>query len=334
MLWLPSWKKKSEGRCYFYLKEDSSPTSYNLRSSLIAAGWRERSWGNQFKTKNLNFSPSAAETLEYKHLLAKLITKHCPELMPLSLEVNDQTWPKLLSFLYENKLGETWILKPALLNNGQGLKIFCDLEALEVHFLNSQRLGGPHVLQQYILHPHLLSDKRKYSLRFFLILTNYMGNYFYPQGYFNVAKLPYDPNDFKDLRPHLTNEHLEPGETNVIQIPSDQFKHYPHQLEPQIQHGLEQLVLALKCEYPQAFKLEKQKKLSFFGVDFMVDHSGRVWLLEVNHGPCFPTAPEHPLQEALYQPFWRHVVTCFIERFVDSSSMTFEVEPFISLDKD
>ncbi|MGL5741476.1 MAG: hypothetical protein ACRCXC_02450 [Legionella sp.] len=34
-----------------------------------------------------------------------------------------------------------WILKPSMLNNGQHIHLFHDLNAIEAHFLSSQRMG-------------------------------------------------------------------------------------------------------------------------------------------------------------------------------------------------
>ena len=44
----------------------------------------------------------------------------------------------------------------------------------------------------------------------------------------------------------------------------------------------------------------------------MCDDRDHMWLLEANHGPCFPIEPHHPLQETLYQDFWKAVVAQFV----------------------
>lgn len=317
----------------FYFPEKSLPTAYNLSHYLEARGWLAASSEQQadFGEANLDFHEAAACCLEYKHLLAKLVTQACPQVMPITWCINDHNWPQVLRQLaddfyrkdsqYCNQLDNlSWILKPALLNNGQAIQIFQNLNDLAQHFAGSRRLGGEHVLQQYINNPHLLRDNRKYSIRHFMVLTNFAGAYLYPQGYFNVSMHPYAGNDVSDLKSHLTNEHLYGNEPNVIQIPTVRFELH-NSLYPQIKDILRVLVTALQQRFPDAFVSEKQRTFALFGIDFMVDDSGRVWLLEANHGPCFPVEDNHPLQSYLYQDFWQALIDSFVLPVANNSDL-------------
>jgi tubulin--tyrosine ligase len=255
--------------------------------------------------------------------------------MPITYCINDHNWPQVLSQLaddfyrkdsqYYTQLDNmAWILKPALLNNGQAIQIFANLNALAQHFASTRRLGGEHVLQRYITHPHLLRDHRKYSIRQFILLTNFAGAFLYPQGYFNVSMHPYAGNDLTDLKSHLTNEHLFGNEPNVIQIPTARFDLHTS-LYPQIKAILQELAGALLQRFPEAFVPEKQRVFALFGMDFMVDASGRVWLLEANHGPCFPIDDDHPLQSHLYRDFWRAVIDGIVLPVANNSDLDSEV---------
>lgn len=245
--------------------------------------------------------------------------------MPITYYINEENWSSVLSFLssQEGKNGKqkkdlVWILKPSLLNNGQHIKIFANLELLKAHYKNNKRMGGDHVLQQYITEPHLLNGS-KYSIRMFLVITNYAGAYLYPKGYFNIATQAYTKNDFSDLSPHITNEYLKKNGPNVIQVPilcSNAFQ--PIYL--QIKKIISSTLLALKNKHPNAFVFEKNRTLAIFGVDFLVDKDMRVWLLEANHGPCFPTVDEHPLQQHLYDPFWDSFIQNFVIPAAECSS--------------
>lgn len=326
---------------HFYLHPQLSPSYYNIREGLLALNWKSTSyrWRSDFSDRNLQFDEKASENLEYKHLLAELVSRYCPQIMPLTYRVNDDNWPQVLTTLDEafcqgkNSIPDlTWILKPSLLNNGQSIKIISTISELESHFLSTNRLGGEHVLQQYIIHPHLLRDHRKYSIRQFLILTNYAGAYLYRQGYFNVALQPYQPENFYDLASHLTNEHLHGNEPNVLQIPTDQFEWYKT-LYPQIETILTKISTALKLEHPQAFKVKKHKTIALFGMDFMVDNQQKIWLLEANHGPCFPTDINHPLQPYLYQPFWQAVINGFVLPITNRTTNFPNSQDFIELGK-
>jgi tubulin--tyrosine ligase len=300
---------------FYHFQSGLLPTQYNLSHYLSAHGWTSTRfrWRANFSDENLNFYEPAAQCLEYKHRLAELVSAYCPDAMPLTYPINDQNWRQVLSNLAEQP-DLLWILKPALLNNGQHIRLFDNLDGLKRHYLSTNRLGGEHVLQRYITNPHLLRDDRKYSIRLFFIITNYAGAFLYPYGYFNVATRPYNPSNLTDLRPHLTNEHLLGEESNVIQIPAVRFESYTG-LYPQMKTILSRLIAGLKQDYPQAFQKGHQRTLGFFGADFMVDIQGRVWLLEVNHGPCFPVADDHPLQDYLYRDFWTSVVQTFILAF-------------------
>jgi len=303
----------------FYLQGNSS-TQINLSKSLLQRGWESSrfAWQADFNHKHLDFNEEAAQCLEFKHSLAKLVHQNCPQCMMTTYDINDDNWPEIVHQLakeyYQNhdeQANLQWILKPSLLNNGQHIRIFQRLSDIERHFSQHNRLGGEHVLQRYINKPQLLRDDRKYSIRLFMVLTNYTGAFLYHQGYFNVALHPYTAADFNDLRPHLTNEHLSHEEANVIQIPANRFAHFS-ELFSQITILTRDVVNALRLHYPEAFRDDKRRQFALFGVDAMVDSTGRAWLLEFNHGPCFPVDENHPLQKHVYNDFWKEVVDNFV----------------------
>lgn len=302
----------------FHLR-GASPTQINLSRYLLERGWSSShfAWQAHFSTKHLNFSEEAAQCLEFKHLLARLVNQYCPHCMMTTYTINDDNWPAVINTLAKEFYQTTkqvplqWILKPSLLNNGQHIKVFQNIDEIEAHFSQPNRLGGEHVLQRYINKPHLLRDERKYSIRLFLVVTNYSDAFLYHQGYFNVAMHQYTPTQFTDLRPHLTNEHLSHDEANVIQIPSDRFAHFPELFE-QIKSLTSEVIKGLRQQFPQAFVTRKTRQFALFGVDAMVDSTGRAWLLEFNHGPCFPTDDEHPLQKYLYRDFWQALIDNFV----------------------
>jgi hypothetical protein len=312
----------------YYLRPAKSPTYYNLATILKnKENWRATKLGflADFGEKNLKFNQSIADQLEYKHLLAELAQDYCPEAIPESYFIHDQNFGKILDKLRSNprNINKIWILKPSLLNNGQNILIFDNLLDIKLHFESNARMGGEHVLQEYIHSPHLLKGPKgeghKYSIRMFMVLTNYDGAFLYPHGYFNIAVTPYDINNFYDLTGHITNEHLQDDRVNVIQIPTYKYDLF-NPIYPKIKHILSQVVSGLKNKYPNIFsKTENIKKLAIFGMDFIVDSDQRVWLIEANHGPCFPITEAHDLQASLYQPFWKEFVDLFLEAIATDS---------------
>lgn len=339
--------QKHPRKC-FALDPQQSPTYFNLHRYLQEQGWRpcSFSWQADFSHKNFQFNLAATQCLEFKHLLTQLTDKYNLNFIPVSYCINDLNWPIILDSIanryyvqHDNYCDQVadlaWILKPALLNNGQEIRIFSKLSELEAHFLSSKRLGGEHVLQKYLGEPHLLRPPRghKYSIRMFIVLTNYAGCYLYPYGYFNVALHPFKSGKFTNLRCHLTNEHLHEEENNVVQIPSERFDFF-NNLYPQIKSILSSTLKSLQQEHSEAFLCARQRNLAIFGFDFMVDKDQRVWLLEANHGPCFPKEDEHPLQKHLYYNFWQAFIKSFvlpIANHVSKENITYELFEEISI---
>lgn len=311
---------------YFYAlnRQKQSPTSKLLALQLKKMGWKNIVFPQlaDFSENDLRFAEPAARALEHKHLFAQLCQKYCPESIPATFLINDENWADKLAILndiyYKNIASNdpslVWILKPALLNNGEAIHLFQHINDIEQHYINPRRLGGPHVLQRYINNPHLLQGPKKghkYSLRLFMALSSVAGAFLYPHGYFNIALEPYCADDYEDLSAHLTNEHLSHEKPNVVQIPTWQYALFKP-FYPQIKKILTSLIKGLKNDYPSAFSDKKKAKLALFGMDFIVDAHEKVWLIEANHAPCFPTNAQHPLYETLYEPFWYAFVETFI----------------------
>ncbi len=304
----------------FHFKSLASPTFYHIARVLEEQGWRPAQFGffSDFKESAFDFHLAAAQTLEFKHGLAQCVGRHCPEVMPVTYILDEEHWPRIIEKIAAHPKADeqAWILKPALLNNGQQIHLFSHWRQVQLHYLGTQRLGGPHVIQQYLA-PHLLKGPEsghKYSVRLFVVLTNEGGAFVYPEGYFNVALEPYQAHWFGDLRSHLTNEHLGTEKATVIQIHSGQFEALFQSAYPRMKAHIQAVLQGVKTEHPAAFRRVKHQKstLALFGFDFMLDAEERVWLLEANHAPCFPVDPHHRLQRSLYQDFWVAVVSHFV----------------------
>lgn len=314
----------------FYLRESKSPTFFNIAKFLKKQGWQKSfiNFKTHFNEQNFQFDNEAAETLEFKHKLYNLVEKYCRDVMPKSYCINDSNYPFVLweiahqyyrcnpsSNLNRLNGGDkidnlVWILKPSLLNNGKHIKIFQSLSEIETHFQQSDRLGGEQVLQCYITNPFLL-DERKFSIRMFVVLSNYAGAYLYPRGYLNIALHRYKSGNFDDYRCHLTNEHLQEDEPNVIQVPTHKINIFKNFYSP-IKSNITKIVQALRYECPQAFICNKNKTIAIFGFDYMLDVNYKPWLLEVNHGPWFPSEESHPLYNHLYQGFFEALISNFV----------------------
>ncbi len=296
----------------FYFRKSISPTYHQLNKHLKSQGWRSMpypSWA-QVGEQHFDFDINASTQLEYKHLLANLSRSVDITMMPKTYYIDDQNWSEVIEHLarYDDK--SRWILKPSLLNNGQHIHLFETIDQLEAHYVQSKRLSGPHVLQCYIDNPHLLRG-HKYSIRVFVVLTNDMGGFLFPEGYLNVARYPYQYS-FAESCVHLTNEHLMPDQSNVIQIPATRLALFSD-FYISIKSKIAALLSLLIKQHPSVFGSEQSRRFAIYGFDFLVDSNHKVWLLEANHGPCFPTIADHPIQRPVYDRFWHAFIVQFLE---------------------
>ncbi len=299
----------------FHLTEDKSPTHANLARFLKAQGWKPSRFSCRASVNEtwLEFSPLMSLTLEFKHLLAAFLqANQLTHLMPDTFYIDDKNW---LSVLAKLPAKAPWILKPAMLNNGQHIHIFHDVSAIKTHFLSHNRMGGPHVLQRYIAKPQLIQGPisgHKFSIRTLLVLSTHAGAGLFPSGYLNIALKPYQEACFNQLDSHLTNEHLDNERLNVVQRLSDEMKIFTA-YRAGIIKMCQLVVKALMHQFSDVWQ-ETQPRIACFGVDFMVEEGDILWLLEFNHGPCFPVDDSHPLFNNLYRPFWQQLIKQFIER--------------------
>lgn len=297
----------------FCLTDLELPTQYNVAKYLQKRDYNstDRVDEADFSDRHLTLTGFKTQLLEYKHHLTQLVQEMSVPLMPVSYIIDDHNYPEIIRSIAQHDPTAVWILKPAFMNNGEGIHIVTHLDQLRAHYQSTNRYGGPHVLQRYITHPHLLQG-HKYTLRLFVVLTSEGQAYAYKDGYFNICCQQYTPNDWQDLTPHLTNEHLgEDDVPNIYQMPTSQCPNFD---------TIDRTMKRMAGYVTQAFYQKSdhdghhnERSFTLFGFDYIVDDQLNVWLLEVNHGPWFPKEDDHPLQAYLYDYLWQHLVTDFVE---------------------
>jgi tubulin--tyrosine ligase len=273
-----------------------------------------------FTDKNLILNDEVSKNLEYKHLLAELIAKYCPNFMPLTYSINDENYLDVLAkirFKHYSPAGEAkekdlkWILKPSMLNNGDFIKLFNHIDEIKKYYATPNRLGGEHVLQQYLSHPHLYQE-RKYTFRVAAVLTNYAGVFLYNKGYVNISAHPFTLEDnFQNKKIHITNYLLDGELSHIQQKHTDELKDFSavHQQMVQI---VACVVKALLKIAPSYLKKQTHQIFEIFGFDFMMDEKGKLWLLEINQGPDAPTFEENRLNVLLWDIFWKDIIEDFV----------------------
>lgn len=313
---LTTGNKKIMHELHFHFSKND-PTRFNLRKQLLLQGCTEvfNAETADFSDNNIGVNDEALQNLEYKHLLAQLLQSQALNFTPPTYHINDINFAQVLSKLQQEyqECDWLWIYKPSTLNNGEGIKLFSHIDEIAQHYQTLNRLGGDFVIQRYIDNPNLLSG-HKYTLRLYVILTNYRGHTLYEHGYYNIGRQKYPGKDeIHNLAAHLTNEHLTEPYPNVIQMPTQKVPEF-HRLLPQISAIVDQTILAFSTKASNYFTPSNRKALDILGFDFLLDEKMQLWLIEINHGPWFPTTEPHILQAHLFDQFWEYLVKEFVNR--------------------
>lgn len=307
----------------FYFFSSKMATKFHIARRLLELGWEEttRPCEAIFSDANLTLNDAVSTQVEYKHLLAALVAKYCPDIMPLTYCVDDDNCQQVLAKIiydhyminnvYEKNIKDTkWILKPSMLNNADNILLFNNMEEVKTHFANPRRLGGPHVIQRYIHNPDLI-DGRKYTFRVSAVVTNYEGIYFYKQGYVNISAYPFEDEGFKNKKIHITNYVLDGEFSHIEQRPTQAIADFDL-IYAQMCHIVTCVMKALIKTSPHYLRPSKVKVFEIFGFDFMRDQNGKLWLLEVNQAPDAPTFEENKLDTILWKGFWENIVDEFV----------------------
>jgi len=297
---------------------------FHIARKLEKLGWeRAPSFESaRFTDQNLTLCDEISKHLEYKHFLAELLRETSEKIMPLTYCINDDNYQRVLAkLIYEHYLVNNqykknltnlkWILKPSTLNNGDLIKLFNNVEEIKAHYAKSSRLGGEHVIQQYIPNPDLIAG-RKYTFRVMGVLTNYSGIFLYKQGYVNISDYLYDLKDnFLNKKAHITNYVLDGEFANIEQRPSQDLPHFDVIYSKMCKIVLQVMKILLK-KYPTYLVFDKIKKFELFGFDFILDQNNKLWLLEINQSPDAPTFEENKLTTILWEPFWEDIIHDFV----------------------
>lgn len=206
----------------------------------------------------------------------------------------------------------TWILKPSMSDRGQGIRMFRTIEQLQAIFDSFEVLDsededeGEHgvmasqlrhfVVQQYLPNPLLLSQyrSRKFHIRTYVVCTGALQVYVYRQmlALFAASTFqdPANDDEVVDLAGHLTNTCLqEDGQHELVEA----FWQLQGVL-PGLKHEIFDGVCTLTGEvFKAAATVDRmgfqplEHGFEVYGLDFLVDTTNGVHLLEVNAYPDF-----------------------------------------------
>lgn len=308
----------------FHFFSLGTTTRYHIARRLTALGWERANDAHEacFTDRHLSIDDTIGETLEYKNRLAQLMKRHQLPWMPLTYCLDEDSKTDVFAeIIYNHYLKKQqykpdtqdikWILKPATLNNGDWIRLFDHIDAVKAYYSSNDRLGGPHILQQYIDNPALL-NQRKYTYRLHVFVTNYGGVFVYHQGYVNVSGVPYEPQKgFDNKKMHITNYMIDGDLAHISQQTTHELPGF-EKLHAQMKQQITSVFQALIKEVPDYLNPKEPPRFEIFGCDFILDDAGRLWLLEINQGADAPMYEDNPLKPILWDPYWQDVLETFV----------------------
>ncbi|XP_041378081.1 uncharacterized protein LOC121390355 [Gigantopelta aegis] len=218
------------------------------------------------------------------------------------------------AFLQVYQDDETWICKPTGMNQGKGIyllrtrdeieKLLSEREAKKEQCKPSRPLMS-RIVQRYIHNP-LLLDERKFDIRAYMLIANttpYL--VLYHKGYVRLSCFKYNRED-TDLTTHLTNQYIQKRAPQYSEVKEDtawsmdKFNKYINERvasdktveKDWVYNSLTKQMQRIMLHCFNSVKHKLHCKVGYFdlyGLDFMIDQSMKVWLIEVNINPCLAT---------------------------------------------
>ncbi|KAJ8566360.1 hypothetical protein ON010_g6767 [Phytophthora cinnamomi] len=201
-----------------------------------------------------------------------------------------------------------WIVKPAGMSRGRGIRVFNDLDQLLEYVDVENHKECQWVAQKYIENPLLLC-KRKFDIRQWVLVTGWdpLTVWFNEDCYLRFSSEEYSMDDLSDQYVHLTNNSIQKysdkfndvyatddGEMQVEgnMWHSDDFKKFlaakmdrPDVWESRMHPRMKEIVVqSLQCV--QDMVQHRNNSCELYGYDFMVDENLTPWLIEVNSSPA------------------------------------------------
>ncbi|KAK1929832.1 Tubulin glycylase 3B [Phytophthora citrophthora] len=201
-----------------------------------------------------------------------------------------------------------WIVKPAGMSRGRGIRVFNDLDQLLEYVDVENHKECQWVAQKYIENPLLLC-KRKFDIRQWVLVTGWdpLTVWFNDNCYLRFSSEEYSTEDLSDQYVHLTNNSIQKysdkfndvyatddGEMQVEgnMWHSDDFKTFlaskmgkPDVWDTHMHPRMKEIVVqSLQCV--QDMVQHRNNSCELYGYDFMVDDNLTPWLIEVNSSPA------------------------------------------------
>lgn len=194
-----------------------------------------------------------------------------------------------------NGKNSIWIVKPAGLSRGRGIRCHNNLVEIQDHIHKE----GTWVVQKYIENP-LLVLKKKFDIRQWVLVTcwNPLTVWFYEKSYLRFGVEDFSIDNLKNKFIHLTNnsiqknsERFEATEIEGSMWHSEEFAEYLNEetgediYEQEIKPKIKKIVIyTLECVQNMVDNVKCAAEL--YGYDIMLDDNYNPWLIEINSSPA------------------------------------------------
>ncbi|KAL7680376.1 putative tubulin-tyrosine ligase/Tubulin polyglutamylase [Plasmopara halstedii] len=251
-------------------------------------------------------SPVSIETFDQIFQILQELEKLCPQ---FHLNGGTEFLHSVSHSLTTTNMSENaWIVKPAGMSRGRGIRVFNDLNHLFEYVDVENHKECQWIAQKYIENP-LLIFKRKFDIRQWVLVTEWdpLTIWCHIDSYLRFSSEEYSMDDLTDQYVHLTNNSIQKYSQNFHHVyatddgkmqvegnmwHSDDFKQFlslkmgkPTIWDAQIHPRMKEIIVqSLQCV--QDLVQHRSNTCELYGYDFMLDANLNPWLIEVNSSPA------------------------------------------------
>lgn len=193
-----------------------------------------------------------------------------------------------------NGFNNVWIVKPAALSRGRGIKLFGSQAEIN-HLIKNKETGW--IIQKYMECPALIGE-RKFDIRQWVMVCDWNPQtiWFYEECYIRFSGHKFSLDNQKDRYAHQTNNSVNKNaedynglemfwEMNQLEsylLEEKGYDHYNEVIKPRMKD-----IVKYSLQSSQDLIDNRKNSSEIYGYDFCLDDNFEPWLIEINSSPAF-----------------------------------------------